>query len=239
MISSALPLTGSSIQRTPNIYEGVLCLCLACALFAFIPQFLIFDSCLFPGYGAAVLADAVPLLSSTSFSLTRGRLWADDRVSLSNTFSAYTVTFDIVDPSVPLVATLVWWDAPVSIVSPIIIANDFDLTCFPPNGTKNPFAVYTGIYHVFTNHFSNALHPDPSLIPGNGYTAVGIDGTMYQVSDRMNTNERVFIRQPSSGIHVCVVTLERQLMTGSSFAVVLTGGFKKSPSSQVRCSQLT
>ncbi len=91
-----------------------------------------------------MLADAVPLPLSTTFSLTRGRLWADDRVILSNSFSAYTVTFDIVDPSVPLVASLVWWDAPVSIVSPIIIANDFDLTCFPPNGTKNQFAVYTG-----------------------------------------------------------------------------------------------
>lgn len=91
-----------------------------------------------------MLADAVPVTSSTSFSLTRGRLWADDRVSLPNSFSAYTVTFDIVDPSVPLVATLVWWDAPVSIVAPIIIANDYDLTCFPPNVTTNQFAVYTG-----------------------------------------------------------------------------------------------
>jgi hypothetical protein len=91
-----------------------------------------------------VLADAVPVPSSSSFALTRGRLWADDRVSLSNTFSSYTVTFDIIDTSVPLVATLVWWDPPVSVVSPIIIANDFDLTCFPPNGTKNQFAVYTG-----------------------------------------------------------------------------------------------
>jgi hypothetical protein len=98
----------------------------------------------FLGYGAAVLADAVPVPFSSTFSFTRGRLWADDRVVLSNTFSAYTITFDITDSSVPLVATLVWWDAPVSIVSPIIIANDFDLTCFPPNGTKNQFAVYTG-----------------------------------------------------------------------------------------------
>ena len=91
-----------------------------------------------------MLADAVPVPSSVSFSLTRGRLWADDRVILSDSFSAYTITFDIVDVSVPLVATLVWWDAAVSIVSPIIIANDFDLTCFPPNGASNEFAVYTG-----------------------------------------------------------------------------------------------
>lgn len=106
-------------------------------------DFLSSDSLFFSGYGAAVLADAVPVPSSMSFSLTRGRLWADDRVILSNFFS-YTITFDIVDVSVPLVATLVWWDAAVSIVSPIIIANDFDLTCFPPNGTSNQFAVYTG-----------------------------------------------------------------------------------------------
>ncbi len=107
-------------------------------------DFLSSDSLFFSGYGAAVLADAVPVPSSVSFSLTRGRLWADDRVILSDSFSAYTITFDIVDVSVPLVATLVWWDAAVSIVSPIIIANDFDLTCFPPNGTSNQFAVYTG-----------------------------------------------------------------------------------------------
>ncbi len=97
-----------------------------------------------------MLADAVPVTSSTSFSLTRGRLWADDRVSLPSSFSAYTVAFDIVDTSVPLVATLVWWDSPVSIVAPIIIANDFDLTCFPPNATTNQFAVYTGIATALT-----------------------------------------------------------------------------------------
>lgn len=104
-----------------------------------------------PGYGAAVLADAVPIPSSSSFSLTRGRLWADDRISFLSSFSAYSVTFDIIDPSVPLVATLVWWDAPVSIVSPIILANDFDLTCFPPNGTHNQFSVYTGIVSTFAD----------------------------------------------------------------------------------------
>ncbi len=107
-----------------------------------------------------MLADAVPVPSSSSFALTRGRLWADDRVSLSNAFSSYTVTFDIIDASIPLVATLVWWDAPVSIVSPIIIANDFDLTCFPPNGTKNQFAVYTG---AAPTSMHVACHPDTFL----------------------------------------------------------------------------
>ena len=63
------------------------------------------------------------------------------------------MTFDIIDSSVPLVATLVWWDAPVSIVSPIILANDFDLTCFPPNGTINQFSVYTGIASTILDLF--------------------------------------------------------------------------------------
>jgi hypothetical protein len=137
LLSSALPMAGSPIKRTPNIYEG---------LFFDNSRINFFSPAhsVAPGYGAAVLADAVPVPSSLSFALTRGLLWADDRVSLLNTFSSYTVSFDIVDTSIPLVATLVWWDAPVSIVSPIIIANDFDLTCFPPNGTKNQFAVYTG-----------------------------------------------------------------------------------------------
>jgi hypothetical protein len=58
-------------------------------------------------------------------------------------------------------------------------------------------------------------------------------GTVHQVSDRMNSNERVFIRSPSIGTYVCSVTLERQLMTGSSFAVVITGGFGAQPVSQV------
>ena len=71
------------------------------------------------------------------------------------------------------------------------------------------------------------------LIPGNGFTALGRYGTVHQVSDRFNGNERVFIRQPSRGTHVCAVTLERQLMSGSSFAVVITGGFGKLPVSQV------
>jgi hypothetical protein len=39
----------------------------------------------------------------------------------------------------------------VSIVSPIILANDFDLTCFPPNGTSNQFSVYTGIVSTFAD----------------------------------------------------------------------------------------
>ena len=63
---------------------------------------------------------------------------------------------------------------------------------------------------------------------------------MHQVSDRMNTNERVFIRHPSKGSHVCVVTFERQLMFGSSFAIVITGGFTQLPLSQVCvCNQHT
>jgi hypothetical protein len=56
---------------------------------------------------------------------------------------------------------------------------------------------------------------------------------VHQVSDRFNGNERVFVRQPSKGTHVCVVTLERQLMSGSSFAIVVTGGFGSLPVSQV------
>ena len=142
-------MTGSPIQRTPNIYEGDFSDCDSIGTPFFVT--------VVPGYGAAVLADAVPVPSSSSFALTRGLLWADDRVSLANTFSAYTVTFDIIDTSVPLVATLVWWDAPVSIVAPIIIANDFDLTCFPPNGTTNQFAVYTGAARPFTMRATLAM----------------------------------------------------------------------------------
>jgi hypothetical protein len=41
----------------------------------------------------------------------------------------------------------------VSIVSPIILANDFDLTCFPPNGTNNQFSVYTGIASTILDLF--------------------------------------------------------------------------------------
>jgi hypothetical protein len=60
-------------------------------------------------------------------------------------------------------------------------------------------------------------------------------GTVHQVSDRFNVNERVFVRQPSMGIHVCTVTMERQLMYGSSFAVAITAGFGTLPVSQVHC----
>ncbi len=56
---------------------------------------------------------------------------------------------------------------------------------------------------------------------------------MHQVSDRFNSNERIFIQQPSLGTHVCVVTLERQLMSGSTFAIAITGGFRNVPISQV------
>jgi hypothetical protein len=56
---------------------------------------------------------------------------------------------------------------------------------------------------------------------------------VHQVSDRFNSNERIFIQQPYLGTHVCVVTLERQLMSGSTFAVVITGGFRNVPVSQV------
>ena len=56
---------------------------------------------------------------------------------------------------------------------------------------------------------------------------------MHQVSDRFNSNERIFIQQPSLGTHVCVVTLERQLMSGSTFAIAITGGFRNEPISQV------
>jgi hypothetical protein len=87
--------------------------------------------------------------------MIRGRLWADDRVVLPTTFSAYTVTVDVVETSVPLVATLVWWDAPVSTASQIILANDFDITCFPPKGAKDHVYVYTG----------NALHTSCLFLP--------------------------------------------------------------------------
>jgi hypothetical protein len=56
---------------------------------------------------------------------------------------------------------------------------------------------------------------------------------VHQVSDRFNSNERIFIQQPSLGTHVCVVTLERQLMSGSTFAIAITGGFRNVPVSQV------
>ena len=62
---------------------------------------------------------------------------------------------------------------------------------------------------------------------------MGRYGSIHQVSDRFNTNERVFIRHPSKGTYLCVVTLERQLMSGSSFAVVITGGFSELPVSKV------
>jgi hypothetical protein len=83
---------------------------------------------------------------------------------------------------------------------------------------------------LFPNIFILAAH---FLFSGNGFTAMGRYGSIHQVSDRFNTNERVFIRQPSMGTYVCVVTLERQLISGSSFAVVITGGFSELPVSQV------
>jgi hypothetical protein len=75
------------------------------------------------------------------------------------------------------------------------------------------------------------------LFPGNGYTALDLYGSVHQVSDRFNTNERVIIRHPSKGTYVCVVTLERQLISGASFSVVITGGFSQLPVSEVcnRC----